>query len=403
MRGLTTAASLWISAAVGMAAGTGYYAAAVAATALTVFALWPAARVGASGSSIGSGRTSRVSSSSCRTARASSRCSSASGDVRALAIDDEPDRRVVVVELDAGRRGARRHAVGRAVRDGRPLEPLRARLARRTRTSSPSCAPRCRVGARPLPLERLRRRMEAATRRTLGSRRASGARSRRTTSGSSARTRESSATRSAAGRACSRRAGRRRRAGGGARRAARASATGVRGWSARSWRCRRRARRSARSACSTARSRVSARERRLRLRPDLRPARARRRPSPSSATTGSARTRIGPARRPCARRSRRGVTTRPSPTFTFLIVNAPSTGGPALYPASAGSLPPSARFCRDTNHDARGGHMRSRTITTAARRWRRWSRRPGSATAAGLQRPDRVPERPRRQFRRVRR
>ena len=41
VRGLTTAASLWIVAAIGMAAGAGYYWPAVAGTALTVFALWP--------------------------------------------------------------------------------------------------------------------------------------------------------------------------------------------------------------------------------------------------------------------------------------------------------------------------------------------------------------------------
>jgi putative Mg2+ transporter-C (MgtC) family protein len=41
VRGLTTAASLWVVAAAGMAAGAGYYWAAVVATALTVFALWP--------------------------------------------------------------------------------------------------------------------------------------------------------------------------------------------------------------------------------------------------------------------------------------------------------------------------------------------------------------------------
>ncbi len=41
VRGLTTAASLWISAAIGMAAGAGYYEAAIAATVLTLFALWP--------------------------------------------------------------------------------------------------------------------------------------------------------------------------------------------------------------------------------------------------------------------------------------------------------------------------------------------------------------------------
>jgi putative Mg2+ transporter-C (MgtC) family protein len=41
VRGLTTAATLWIVAAVGMASGAGYYWPAVAATGLTLFALWP--------------------------------------------------------------------------------------------------------------------------------------------------------------------------------------------------------------------------------------------------------------------------------------------------------------------------------------------------------------------------
>ena len=41
VRGLTTAATLWVVAAIGMASGAGYYAAAVTATVLTVIALWP--------------------------------------------------------------------------------------------------------------------------------------------------------------------------------------------------------------------------------------------------------------------------------------------------------------------------------------------------------------------------
>jgi len=41
VRGLTTAGSLWVSAAIGMAAGAGWYGAAVATTILTIFALWP--------------------------------------------------------------------------------------------------------------------------------------------------------------------------------------------------------------------------------------------------------------------------------------------------------------------------------------------------------------------------
>jgi putative Mg2+ transporter-C (MgtC) family protein len=41
VRGLTTAASLWVVAAIGMAAGAGFYAGAVLATGLGLIALWP--------------------------------------------------------------------------------------------------------------------------------------------------------------------------------------------------------------------------------------------------------------------------------------------------------------------------------------------------------------------------
>jgi putative Mg2+ transporter-C (MgtC) family protein len=41
VRGLTTAATLWVVAAIGMAAGVGYYEAAVATTALVLLSLWP--------------------------------------------------------------------------------------------------------------------------------------------------------------------------------------------------------------------------------------------------------------------------------------------------------------------------------------------------------------------------
>jgi putative Mg2+ transporter-C (MgtC) family protein len=46
VRGLTTAATLWVVAAIGMACGAGYYWPAAAATGLTLFALWPL-RIGA--------------------------------------------------------------------------------------------------------------------------------------------------------------------------------------------------------------------------------------------------------------------------------------------------------------------------------------------------------------------
>jgi putative Mg2+ transporter-C (MgtC) family protein len=41
VRGLTTAATLWVVAAIGMAAGAGYYSAAVITTALALVSLWP--------------------------------------------------------------------------------------------------------------------------------------------------------------------------------------------------------------------------------------------------------------------------------------------------------------------------------------------------------------------------
>ncbi|MGZ4397329.1 MAG: MgtC/SapB family protein [Gaiellaceae bacterium] len=41
VRGLTTAATLWTVAAIGMASGAGYYSVAALATAMTLFVLWP--------------------------------------------------------------------------------------------------------------------------------------------------------------------------------------------------------------------------------------------------------------------------------------------------------------------------------------------------------------------------
>src|SRR5207247_3962127 len=41
VRGLTTAATLWVVAAIGLAAGAGYYSAAVATTVPVIISLWP--------------------------------------------------------------------------------------------------------------------------------------------------------------------------------------------------------------------------------------------------------------------------------------------------------------------------------------------------------------------------
>lgn len=45
VRGLTTAASLWVVAAIGIAVGAGMYVLAIAATALVIVALWPLSQV----------------------------------------------------------------------------------------------------------------------------------------------------------------------------------------------------------------------------------------------------------------------------------------------------------------------------------------------------------------------
>ena len=98
IRGLTTAGSLWVVAAIGMAAGAGYYWPAVAGTALTVLALGPLRLVAYRaverfrpeerrlvvelklGTSVASLLTEL-------------------GEVSALEVDDDPDRRVVTLDL----------------------------------------------------------------------------------------------------------------------------------------------------------------------------------------------------------------------------------------------------------------------------------------------------------------
>ena len=45
IRGLTTAASMWATAAVGLAAGAGHYVLATVATVIVIFSLWPLSRV----------------------------------------------------------------------------------------------------------------------------------------------------------------------------------------------------------------------------------------------------------------------------------------------------------------------------------------------------------------------
>jgi putative Mg2+ transporter-C (MgtC) family protein len=99
VRGLTTAGSLWIVAAIGMAAGAGYNWPAVAGTGLTVFALWPL-RIMAYRAIERFRPEERRLIVELRPGESAAPLLLVVGHVRALEVDDERDRRVVVLELD---------------------------------------------------------------------------------------------------------------------------------------------------------------------------------------------------------------------------------------------------------------------------------------------------------------
>ena len=98
VRGLTTAGSLWIVAAIGMASGAGYYWPAVAGTALTVFALWPL-RALAYTSLERFRPLERRLVVELREGAPLNVLLDALPDVRQIEIEDERDRRVVTLEL----------------------------------------------------------------------------------------------------------------------------------------------------------------------------------------------------------------------------------------------------------------------------------------------------------------
>jgi putative Mg2+ transporter-C (MgtC) family protein len=98
VRGLTTAGSLWVVAAIGMAAGAGYYWPAVAGTALTIFALWPLR-------ALAWAMLERFRPPERRLVVEVKQTSSVKElldvlpDVRQVEVEDERDRRVVTLEL----------------------------------------------------------------------------------------------------------------------------------------------------------------------------------------------------------------------------------------------------------------------------------------------------------------
>ena len=98
VRGLTTAASLWIVAAIGMACGAGYYWPALAGTALTLVALGPL-RLAAYKTIERIRPEERRLVIELAPGESVVRLLAELGEVRSLEVEDEADRRVVGLEL----------------------------------------------------------------------------------------------------------------------------------------------------------------------------------------------------------------------------------------------------------------------------------------------------------------
>ncbi len=111
IRGLTTAATLWVVAAIGMATGAGFYTAAVITTVLVLFSLWPL-RILAYRLSERfrpeEGRLALELASGATTVSVLQAVEDAGAEVRSLEFGDEGDvRRVDMrVKIESGRRAA---------------------------------------------------------------------------------------------------------------------------------------------------------------------------------------------------------------------------------------------------------------------------------------------------------
>jgi putative Mg2+ transporter-C (MgtC) family protein len=98
VRGLTTAGSLWVVAAVGMAAGAGYYWPAVVTTAITIFALWPLRIIGHHALELVKTEENRLVV-ELKPGQPMAPLLAELADVRHFELSEERDRRVVRVEL----------------------------------------------------------------------------------------------------------------------------------------------------------------------------------------------------------------------------------------------------------------------------------------------------------------
>ena len=98
VRGLTTAATLWVVAAIGMACGAGYYWPAAATTALTVFALGPLRVLAYRLIERIKPEENRLTV-ELREGQSVEPLLAQLGDLRSFELEDERDRRVVLLEL----------------------------------------------------------------------------------------------------------------------------------------------------------------------------------------------------------------------------------------------------------------------------------------------------------------
>jgi putative Mg2+ transporter-C (MgtC) family protein len=100
VRGLTTAGSLWVVAAIGMASGAGYYTAAIFTTVLTLFALGPMRILGYQIVERFRQEENRIVV-ELPEGQGMHDLLEVLPDVRQIEIEDERDRRVVTLELDS--------------------------------------------------------------------------------------------------------------------------------------------------------------------------------------------------------------------------------------------------------------------------------------------------------------
>ena len=111
VRGLTTAATLWVVAAIGMATGAGFYTGAVITTILVLFSLWPLRIVAFRVSGRlrpEEGRLAIVLPSGASTASVLDAVEDAGGNVRSLEFEEEGDTRRIDlrVQIKSGRSAA---------------------------------------------------------------------------------------------------------------------------------------------------------------------------------------------------------------------------------------------------------------------------------------------------------